>query len=572
MAGDGFTAVSPQATVLCIVDSADPRHAFFRDVLLPVFRFWGLPLRLFDLARPDPLPDAASVALVLLVQDDLATRHPARLAETVERATAASAGVVNCDPSVEIAPGPEGRVTLVGRTWAGVQGIRAAQVGQAHFVTALQRSYGRFLFAKPVPAVPRRADGATVALDSAAGPLLTLRAGEVRVVEWGLASTVWSADAFGFGRGMDALFWRSLLWAARKPFAMAAFPPWGRFRFDDCRGVWRTPDDLRFLDVMAEFAEVPNLCVCLSSLTEDGWSFLAERARRGTVDVSPHVQAPEIGIFNAADDPTSGGDDPLATAIRTQFEKHRCRMSAAVSDHNHEITQRGIRIARSLGLTARMNVLRVDETWDGVHKHWRPAPFGRLHYALDRFIDAPDLFVAINHHLSFSDSFTSIDDERFLCTTFGGYTEDRWDFLNGLVSEKGRDIDRAIERLLAHAELGLNSLFFMGAISHTHFIRHLGNQDWLRVLSAYRSFVDPHGYRPLSYDRIAGYAGWRRTLGEVEISPTEASDGAGVLWGLVAEERAGTIALRWQAIARSSQPGASETKKTSFQEEARGVA
>ena len=49
----------------------------------------------------------------------------------------AGAGVVNCDPSLEIALIPSGVLRLSSRSWAGVRGVREAIVGEAHFVTDL---------------------------------------------------------------------------------------------------------------------------------------------------------------------------------------------------------------------------------------------------------------------------------------------------------------------------------------------------------------------------------------------------------------------------------------------------
>jgi hypothetical protein len=293
---------------------------------------------------------------------------------------------------------------------------------------SLSRRLRRFRFKKLVPALSRRDRfGIALLADDSGEPLVVARDGRVRVVEWSLSNTVWSEGAFGFGRGMDPLLWRSILWVARKPFVMAAFPPFGRFRFDDCQGLWRSSADLAFVDVLAEHHEVPSLCICLSSLDKSGWMHLAARARRGQVEICPHVQEPELGIFNVAED--VGGC--LARRIRDIFAKHGCPMATSVSDHNHEITASGIEIARKLGMHSRMNVLRVGEKWTGSHRRWFPTPFGRLNYALDRFIDAPDLFTAINHFTSFADAMTETEADGFVCTTFGGFTGDRWDFLNG---------------------------------------------------------------------------------------------------------------------------------------------
>jgi hypothetical protein len=282
-------------------------------------------------------------------------------------------------------------------------------------------------------------------------------------------------------------------------------PPFGRFRFDDCRGIWRRADDLSLIGVMQEFQEIPNLGVCLSSLQPDAWQLLAECARAGRIEVVPHVLKPDVGIYNAPGSTATSRSDPLAHEIASLFAQHDCPIARSVSDHNHEFSERGRAIAAALGMTSRMNVMASGEHWEGLHRRWRPRPFGSMHLALDQFLDAPELFIAINHHSSFSDSFLAMQGDQFLCTSFGGFTNDRWDFLNGNVGPDRKDLDAALDRLLIHTELCLTSLFFCGSITHTHFARHLEPEDWRYLLGGYRAYADPHGYRPAPFDEIAAY-------------------------------------------------------------------
>jgi hypothetical protein len=494
-------------------------------------------MRVLDLAESTTLPPTEATALVLFLQEGMAPARLAAIAAALGDAVGAGAGIVNCDPDLEVdVPAPGVPLRFTARGWAGVRAARRARLdAPAHFIAEMQRSYREFPFRKPVPSQPAPVEGEqAILVDEDGGCLLGLREAPARMVQWRLSSWVWSQDFHGFARGMDALFWRGALWAARKPFALAALPPLGRFRFDDCRGLWRTPADLAFLDVMREFGEVPNLGICLSAVEKEAWTLLAARAGHGEIEVTPHVQAPETGIFNVAEAPgAEAGRDPLAERIERLFAEHRCPMACGVSDHNHELSARGIRIARDLGMSSRMNVMRAGETWEGEHRRWRPAPFGCMHFALAPLPDAPELFTAINHHASFSDSFLDLGGDRFLCTPFGGFTDDRWDFLNGLVGPGRNDLEPALERLLRHAELAMTSLFFVGSISHTHFVRHLGHGDWKFLLEGYRSWVDRFGYRPCAYDRIAAAA---------------AGHGAGTPAGrLVVTERGGATVAAWDA-------------------------
>jgi hypothetical protein len=542
------------SVALILVDSASDQHVYASRVLMPVLEFWGVPMALIDVAKPPArLPAPSEIGVILLLQEGLSAARLSSLASTLTGATVAGAGVVICDPGIDVeATRPGQPLRFAQRSWDAVKPVqRTTVVAGNHFVTQVQRAYREFNFRKPVPALPTAIrDRETVLLSDDAGEaLLTVENGPVRIARWLLSNWVWSEDFFGFGRGMDALFWRTMLWAARKPFAIAAFPPYGRFRLDDCRGLWRTPHDLQFLDVMKEFGEVANLGVCLSAPTDEGWKLLAERAKRGEIEVSPHVQAPDVGVYNVADEEAaSPGADPLADHTRDLFHQHECPMAKSVSDHNHELSSRGVRIASQLGMTSRMNVMRLGERWETVHRRWRPAPFGCMHYALDRFVDAPELFTAINHHASFSDSFLALPEDRFLCTAFGGFTDDRWDFLNGHVTANHRNLDAALERLLRHAELALTSLFFAGSISHTHFTRYLTNDDWRFLLSGYRKYADQHGYRPLGYDAIAAFAVKRMAQGYVDIEPGSVD---GDTWALVATDGIGGCSIVWQRASQA---------------------
>src|SRR5207244_8680026 len=46
------------------------------------------------------------------------------------------------------------------------------------------------------------------------------------------------ADRFGFLMGVDDLFWRSLVWAARKPFVVRGYPRLWSLQMDDTLSGW----------------------------------------------------------------------------------------------------------------------------------------------------------------------------------------------------------------------------------------------------------------------------------------------------------------------------------------------
>jgi len=86
------------------------------------------------------------------------------------------------------------------------------------------------------------ADGHVVA--AAAGmPFIVVREyGQGRAVQWGSYDFA-PVAVKGYIYGLDDLVWRSLVWAARKPFVMQGMPPLLPFRIDDCSGPFWWAED-----------------------------------------------------------------------------------------------------------------------------------------------------------------------------------------------------------------------------------------------------------------------------------------------------------------------------------------
>jgi len=72
--------------------------------------------------------------------------------------------------------------------------------------------------------------------------LFATRWGKGKAVQFALNPRVWRKGFFGHARGIDDLFWRSILWTVRKPFAANMIPPFVTLSVDDCSG--RTTSDM----------------------------------------------------------------------------------------------------------------------------------------------------------------------------------------------------------------------------------------------------------------------------------------------------------------------------------------
>ncbi|WP_047488303.1 BACON domain-containing protein [Terriglobus sp. TAA 43] len=124
----------------------------------------------------------------------------------------------------------------------------AVQVGgaQAHYIAALQRHWlnddpGDITYNYHGNGVTTIASNATL-LTGATGTvvaelgtdplILTSTYGRGRIVDFTTYDYM-HADRFGFVQGIDDLFWRSVVWAARKPFVLRGYPRIAAIQMDD---------------------------------------------------------------------------------------------------------------------------------------------------------------------------------------------------------------------------------------------------------------------------------------------------------------------------------------------------
>jgi hypothetical protein len=190
------------------------------------------------------------------------------------------------------------------------------------------------------------------------------------------------------------------------------------------------------------------------------------------------------------------------------MRKREITPSKILSDHEHEYSSNVLPYLDQLGIEYKMNVMLPDETWAGPHVDWKPAPYGSMSYALDYTPGPHPLFVVFNHYPAFDVARSYLSPKRFLLNRAGGYGGHMWDFLNGLTTRDNpeNDVKAMADRLVDHTRLGINSLFFGGSISHSHFTAALSVKEWKAILDRYEKRTERIEKINVGYDHIAEYA------------------------------------------------------------------
>jgi hypothetical protein len=284
-----------------------------------------IPYQVLDVATQAPPADLARRQLI--VSGHRALALSAAWQSAIANAVSGGAGFVNLDSDAAV--GQQAHIrTLFGATGAslGTAGttIRVPQAvvsdGSApHFVTALQRRFrndpaGDIVYSfhadangvvQPVRSTVLTGASGTVLAAVGSDPLIVATpAGQGRAVHFGTLDYL-HADRFGFLMGLDDLFWRSLVWAARKPFVVRGYPRLWAVQMDDNVSGWATRvRDLYDVNLTGRVAAdgtggpwhvTGNLFINnLPAGSAERASAIAD-IKAGSLQVAPHARGPSSG-------------------------------------------------------------------------------------------------------------------------------------------------------------------------------------------------------------------------------------------------------------------------------------
>ncbi|HKD13774.1 MAG TPA: hypothetical protein VKE71_04435 [Candidatus Angelobacter sp.] len=223
-----------------------------------------VPYRVIDVSATSP-PDLTQVPLIIAGHRGL--NLSTAWQQAIQTAVQGGTGFVNLDWDTAIGTnshiqaifGATGSTSGTAGTSITVPAAVLSDGATPHYITALQ---SRWPVANPASAFPadlvysfhqddNGAQGTatctlltnghgTVLAKIGSDPLLTVTTfGSGRAVHFGTYDYL-RADRFGFVMGIDDLFWRSLVWAARKPFVLRGYPRYFAIQQDDPADGWST--------------------------------------------------------------------------------------------------------------------------------------------------------------------------------------------------------------------------------------------------------------------------------------------------------------------------------------------
>ena len=522
----------PDRSVLAVVDtSAEQACATAHAAVLLALEHFRAPRRVVDLARGS-LTEALQEppAAIVIGQPGLAERLAAADVAAVRRAVQAGVGLLNLDGELA-GRFPELFDPVIARAAQTACEVGAAVTTNAeHFIIAPRRT-ARLPFTNPVrcwPAAP--AAGAEELLQDDSGGALVVagEAGAGRIVHFCCAPELWTFDHLGHGAGLDDVFWRSLVWVARKPFAMLAMPPFVTVRIDDASGSGsifaRAKDSaalgFQYLDELNRHGFLPNVGLFVDDIVEEDGAVLRAKTGAKEAQFSPHAfrdpgNNARFQVYMRHDGAEYSEDELREhfSRVDAKFAGWGVTPSHTLNCHFYECGVNALPFLHERGWRCMMTEVRFGRGYrDPEARTWFPKPYGHFGYILDEMPDYPEFFDALSQY----------NPPQGLA---GGV-----DFLGGKTvfwhESMHSNLEGAIDHGAAMIARGLDNLVFGVLMTHEQRIASLGGDEWRAILHGVIREIE--GYEKIFalYDEVSEYA---RARHGVDLARATFREGDGTL-------------------------------------------
>ncbi len=437
-------------------------------------------------------------ALYVIAHDGAAQWLAPEVAREIADAVANGAGLVSFDRNARQWPAPlrELLPADLGDTRAGTLSFC-----DAAFITAGHEEGEELELGEEIEVLtlPHDERWRTLLSDADGRPVIaSARAGQGRVVFFGTGERLYAEGVVGHMRGIDGLMWRSLVWAAAKPFPMRCVPPYVTARMDDCNGAHSA---FGYVDVMNRFGISPNLGLFIDEMGPTDWAAAARLCDSGGADFSMHAFRDDFymahpnykpwAVLPDKPDLSRGGTETLFEGLSMDhltglglppetvrrnfrrmdeaFAEHGITHSRVLNAHFGEVGWRAVPLFLERGVDLPCNNSALGQLYSN-QPVWRPRPYGirgrsgRHGLIIDRCPQHPGM------------TFVS------MTVSHVGTTHMSMDILSGRVPFLGESdepkLDDAARAAIDNITLGLDALGFGVLMTHEERINAISPDDW----------------------------------------------------------------------------------------------
>lgn len=513
-----WTRSSGNMTLLVVADSSAREERLLLDkTLLSALDHFGMPFQVLDLAADTLTSEVLlSHSALVLAQGGLGHRLSEKHVAAIKEAVEEGVGLVSFDGLLSDYPAAYHKLLGVPSP-AAAQTAALRIANNTHPITRASAPDQRHRLRRPVAftAVSRIPHGDILLQTEQDLPAaFALSLGQGRVVQFTLSPEFWLPEYFGHVHGLDGVFWRSIVWVARKPFVMTSMPPFVTARIDDASGSGSrylvnqdsAAASFRYIDTLNRFGYIPNVGLFTDDITPEDGKVIKQKFDRKLAEFSAHAWTNERHIYNerilnkpgASPVEFSAGELQQAFAkLDGQFDSWGIKPSRTVNSHFFNPGITSLPFLKQRGETFLMFAGRFGRSYsDPTAYAWNPKPYGDPGFTCDYMPDDPAFFnVEAHQYVVAPDGRISDGDIDCLWgnTTFGK-------------EHATNDLGAAARKGAKGVCLGLDSLFFGCLFTHEQRIAVLTVSQWEQVVADVDKLTANSTRIFKSYDYISQYA------------------------------------------------------------------
>ncbi len=526
--------------VACLVDSSRKEEfSQLHEILWSALDFFGIPYEVLDVAKNELTPKALKEhSAIVIGQEHLGRSLSEDSTKAIIEAVKSGTGLVCFDGDLHSYKEPLKDALGL---WTSKEGTHMPHLDtwalrvwdNKHFITgAKEPEFIRLNKAVEICNVVNIEKDyrllMTVTNSSGLPAVITETCGKGRIVMFAVSPKIWLNEYFGHGGGLDDVFWRSIVWAAKKPFVMLAMPPFVTIRIDDCSGA---PNRFGWVWTLNRHGFVPHVSLFTENIGEKEAQAIKELYDAGAAEFSFHAFTWTKQIFWESKSPTDHDEgrefskEELTTSFK-KMDEHAKRWgiewSKVLTAHFGEVGKNVVPFIKERGIT----YLGIPYTF-GVSYGAAPLnlaeeqlkkvkPFKGQGGIIDYHPEFPELFVV---YPSYEDVPKTVQQ---MLTAKGVIAPNgqKYDFL----WETGRDkVDVELGAWFASfgIKLALDSLFPAVLVTHEQNISVLNDDEWGSLLAKVDQLTNKHVKAFRSWSYIAEYAKNLQNLRikQVEVDP-----------------------------------------------------
>lgn len=506
-------------SLLLLVDSSKKSgYSFLEETTFSALEHFGMPYRIIDLSKDSlSIDDLLSCSGIIVPQEHLGGSLSLKNAEDITKAVGEGIGLVNFDGFIKEYPSV--LEDIFG--FSASEGNQLALTGSLkvsdniHYITHT-REVNEIIYLKKtvegikISQVKRNID--VLLRDQNNYPmLLAISFRKGRAVQFLFSPKLYSREFLGHAHGLDDVFWKSIVWAAKKPFLMKAMPPFVTAKVDDVSGsnsLFGKREDsanshFRYLDSLNEHGYLPNIGLYIDDIGNEDGKVIKLKYDAKLADFSPHafrdpknIREKPIYMKRDGSEFTEEELKRNIAKVDAKFAKWGTKLSKVLTSHFGEVGLNALPFLKGRGavfstVPMRFGKLYTDpKAWD-----WNPKPYSNPGYVFDFMPDHPDFFcvVCTYEQVGIDDYAAPHFDFLFSCTPF--WNENPYS-----------DVKKAAERGAEHIKRGLDSLFFGCLLTHEQRIASLSIKEWNEILSRIDELTSKYDKIFKNFEYICQYA------------------------------------------------------------------